>query len=321
MSQSSRGILTIAYGAETYLRMGCALARSVRHYDREVSLAVVTDTPEYFKDVYDYTIPVDLSYGSGVQQKLYLDRYSPFDKTLFVDSDCLFYGAPDPLWTFFAVEAGVGVRSWGPLTHGDECQGVADFDRYLDSFGLEKVHNIKGGFYYFDDSDEGTAVFDTARDIAGRRDEVGLTPFKNAPVADEVIIATALELCGIEPLPAGSAPVNTFLGRTEPIEINVLEGESRFMKNGEFREPTAIHYPIGTQNGYWYLRDLNRLEVEGTVATEWRARARAVWEYARYWGRQKWDNVQSRVQEIGLIGLLPGRVLRRLNIGNMRPIS
>jgi hypothetical protein len=321
MEKPERGILTIAYGAGKYLRMGRALARSIRRYHDQTPLAVVTDAPEYFGDVYDHTIPVDLSYGSGVTQKLYLDQYTPFGETLFVDSDCLFYGAPDPLWAFFAVDEGLGARSWGPLTHGDDCQGVGDFGRYLDYFGLEHIHNIKGGFYYFDDSVGSDEVFETARDILKRREEAGLTPFKNAPVADEVIIATALALHGIEPRPADAAPVNTFLGRTEPIELNVLDGKSRFLKNGTHQEPTAIHYGLGTQNGYQYLRDVNRLELEGAVAGDWRARARAAWEYTRYWGGRKWNNVWDRVEDMGLAGLLPGRVLRRLGIGDMKPLS
>lgn len=194
--------------------MGRALARSIRHHDDDAQLAVVTDAPSYFGEVYDHVVPVDLSLGSGVAQKLHLDRYSPFEETLFIDSDCLLYDSPEALWTFFSIEDGFGVRSWGPLTRGDQCQGVRDFDQYLDFFGLESVPNIKGGFYYFNGSKASTQVFRTARHIYEVREEAGLTPFKNAPVADEVVIATAMRNCGLDPIPLASpddAPVNTFL--------------------------------------------------------------------------------------------------------------
>jgi len=84
--------------------MGRALALSIRHHNKGEQLAVVTDTSEYFDEVYDHVIPVDLSYGTGVTQKLHLDRYTPFEKTLFIDSDCLMYGHCDPLWEFFTVK-------------------------------------------------------------------------------------------------------------------------------------------------------------------------------------------------------------------------
>ena len=322
MAQSERGVLTIAYGASKYLRMARALALSIRHYQTREKLAVVTDTPEYFEGLYDHLIPLELHYGSGVVQKLHLDRYSPFDETLFIDSDCLLYGPTDALWTFFGRDRNFGVRSVEQLTHGDSCQGVRDFDRYLDYFGLERIPNIKGGVYYFDDSKAAAEVFSTAREILGRREAAGLTAFKNAPVADEVVFATAQTLCGTDPIcrEHETTPVNTFLGRTDPVEINVLKGSSTFVKNGILRQPTLIHYPIGTQRGYYYLRDINRLELHDAPAAELRARVWAASEYVRYWGRQKIENTQRRVRKMGPIGLLPGRVLRRLGIGDLKPL-
>lgn len=314
MPQDNKGILTIAYGAEKYLRMGRALALSIRQHGNEEQLAVVTDTPEYFEEVYDHVIPVDLGYGSGVTQKLHLDRYTPFEETLFIDSDCLLYGRPETLWDFFAVDRGIGARSVRPLTHGDTCQGVRDFDRYLDHFDLKSIPNLKGGFYYFDGSGEALEVFETARDIYAIREDVELTSFKNAAVADEVVIGTAMELCGAEPLPIDSAPVNTFIGETEPVDLNVLEGKSRFIKSGLLREPIAIHYGLNTQEGYPYLRDVRRLELKEKVAAEWRARITGRSEVTRRWLERKWQNIERRTETIGSLGILPGRLLRRLDV-------
>ncbi len=314
MSKLSRGVITIAYGAPKYLRMGRALAFSIRRHDKTQPLAVVTDTPGFFADEYDYEIPIDLSYGSGVVQKLHLDKYTPFHETLFVDSDCLLYGPAAPLWQFFGSNSIFGARSLGRLTYGDTEANTKDFDRYLDYFGLDDIPNIKGGFYYFNDSEESTEVFEKARHIFELRDDVGLTPFKNAPVADEVVIGTAMELCGVQALPPCAEPADTFLGPTRPIDIDVLEGKSRFTKSNTPREPTAIHYAQNNQKRYCYLLDVNRLELEGRAVAEWRARARARWEYARYWGGQKWKNVESRIRKKGPIGLLPGRFRRRLGM-------
>ncbi|MCS3940533.1 hypothetical protein GGP84_003185 [Salinibacter ruber] len=297
--------------------MGKALAHSVRHHDEEENLAVVTDRPEELSELYDHVIPVDHSFGDGVAQKLNLDHYTPYEETLFVDSDCLFYGPTGLLWEYFGGDNGFGVRSWGPLSYENECQGVADFDWYLDHYGLDHVHNIKGGFYYFDNSSTAADVFDTARVIYQNRDFVGLTSFKNAPVADEVVIATAMEICNAPPVliqAPDQPPVNTFLGRIEPVDINVLKGESHFIKNGTSVAPTAIHYGIGTQDGYCYLRDVRRLELKGGIAAEWRARATARSEAASRWVKRKWQNIEERTEEVGPLGVLPGRLLRRLQI-------
>jgi len=127
-------------------------------------------------------------------------------------------------------------------------------------------------------------------------------------------MGTALTLCDVEALSYEEAPVNTFLGRIKPVDINVLVGTSRYVKNGTPVEPTAIHYGLGTQDGYCYLRDVRRLEQKGDPLAEGRARLGAAAESAGHWGREKWRNVRNRVQEMGTIGVLPGRVLRRMGL-------
>ena len=328
MESSRRGVLTIAYGAPKYLRMGRALALSIRHHDEGESLAVVTDTPEYFDGVYDHVIPVDTSYGSGVAQKLHSDLYSPFEETLFIDSDCLLYGPTDPLWSLFGEDKSFGIRSLGRYTRGEtHGPNVKNFDQYLDYFGVEGIFNVKGGYYYFDDSEEATEVFESSRDIYEKRDEVGLTAFKNAPVAQETVVGTALVLCGIEPIPhrqntphgVAFFPVDTLLGATKPIEIDVLEGESTYMKEGTVREPASIHYAQNNQAEYCYLKDVNRLELKGAPVGELQARVQAAVEYMGYWGGQKLKNTRSRVREMGPIGFLPGRILKRFGIREGSP--
>jgi hypothetical protein len=191
---------------------------------------------------------------------------------------------------------------------------VRDFDGYLDFFNVESIPNLKGGFYFFDSSDAASEVFETARDIYNIRDDVGLTSFKNAPIADEAVIGTALALCGIEALPLEGAPVNTFLGQTEPVDVNVLQGGSQFIKAGRLREPTSIHFPIGTQDSFCYLRDMNRLELQDSLAAEWRAQLRGRGEAVSRTLRQKWSNVRGRVGEMGILGVLPGRILRQFDL-------
>ena len=307
--------------------MGRALALSIRHHDEEESLAVITDTPEYFEDVYDHVIPIDVSYGRGVAQKLHSDLYSPFEETLFIDSDCLLYGPTDPLWSFFGNGKSFGIRSLGRYVRGEtDGPNVTDFDQYLDYFEIEGVFNVKGGYYYFDNTEEATAVFETSRDIYEKRDEIGLTAFKNSPVAQETVVGTALELCNIEPLPhrrstsheTSFSPADTLLGATEPVDINVLEGKSTYMKEGTVRKPVSIHYAQNNQWEYSYRRDLNRLELKEAPAGEQKAQVRAALEYLRYWWGQKLKNTQGRVREMGPVGLLPGRVLRQLGVEEAR---
>lgn len=79
-------------------------------------------------------------------------------------------------------------------------------------------------------------------------------------------------------------------------------------------EPTAIHYGLGTQDGYCYLRDVHRLERKDKVAREIRARVAGRSEVAHRWVKQKRQNIERRIDKIGMLGVLPGRLLRHLKV-------
>ena len=65
-------------------------------------------------------IPLRHEWGSGLEQKLYLDKYTCFEETLFVDADSIVVKDVEGLWEFFSnVSFGVKVlrrekekRSW-----------------------------------------------------------------------------------------------------------------------------------------------------------------------------------------------------------------
>ena len=94
-----KGILTIAIG-KRYCRMSCNLVRSIWQFNPNKMIAIVTDEPKEFSALKGPItfVPFNSSYGEGVRQKLYLDYYTPFEKTLFIDSDCLIYGSLVSIW-------------------------------------------------------------------------------------------------------------------------------------------------------------------------------------------------------------------------------
>jgi hypothetical protein len=107
-------------------------------------------------------------------------------------------------------------------------------------------------------------VFETAREIYNERSKVGLLSFKNSPVNDELVIAMALEVCGVKTLSfQNGKAMNTIYGQTGNLEnINVLEGQSNYVREGMHTEPIAIHYGVGVQKSFIYLRELYRLELD-----------------------------------------------------------
>jgi hypothetical protein len=125
---TSEGLITIAFDSERYVRMACALSLSYKRYNPSKPIAVVPDEKysKVLEQFFNVVIPRDLAYGRGVVQKLHVDLYSPFEKTLFVDSDCLFYKNPELVWRTYA-HGPFCVRGWRYLTGQSEYEKDAPY--------------------------------------------------------------------------------------------------------------------------------------------------------------------------------------------------
>src|SRR5207344_1742769 len=109
----TRGFLTIAYGHARYLHMVKGMARSMRFHNPSVRLALVTDSDDSeLRALFNDLIPFEPGLGTGVAQKLQVDHYSPYDQTLFIDSDCLAFADPESIWDMYRDAAGFGIKGW-----------------------------------------------------------------------------------------------------------------------------------------------------------------------------------------------------------------
>jgi hypothetical protein len=279
----SAGLITIAYGPQKYMRMAEALALSYRRWNPKLPFCAVTDkaNADQLADYYDVVRIIDPSYGKGVAQKLCVDRYSPFDETLFVDSDCVFYRDPALTWNAYATDDFV-IKGWQYLSRKDHHVNVGDLGLLLEQTGLEKMGSFNSGLFYFRKTERAQRLFDTARRIYERRAELAFKPFKNAPVAHEPVLAIAMELCGIGFSPWDpSTGMETWISMRNMQSVNVLKASSKVTKHGKTVEPALIHYNVDGQISLAYLRDIFRLAYEHEPLGELRARIAAGW--LRFW--------------------------------------
>ena len=82
------GVLTMAFGDERYVRQAENLALSLAHNMPSLPVSVITDRRSV-SELFDYAIRLDSSFGLGTVQKIYLDRYTPYSRTLFIDADSI----------------------------------------------------------------------------------------------------------------------------------------------------------------------------------------------------------------------------------------
>lgn len=248
------GFLTLAFGRPFYREMASALVRSARKRGLTLPFAVVTDSRDKaFLRQFDVVIPYRKELGRGVEQKLHLDAYAPFDRTIFVDADCLFFAPPDALAASFADKPGFAVCGDGYLTRGaGKYYALKDVDAYLDAWGIERFPRFNSGLIAFDRSPRAAAVFAKAREVFAGRGGCGLKEFKGAAVADEPVFAAAIEMAG--------QPVWQDEGKT----LAVMSDDAREL--GEVRA-AVVHFNIFRQDSFVYARERYRLRFgEGCIA-------------------------------------------------------
>ena len=307
----SRGFLTIAYGAANYVRMAKGLARSMRFHNPRVRLAVVTDSDDReLARLFDTLIPFNAQFGSGVSQKLHVDQYTPFNETLFVDSDCLAFADPESLWEMYEGSIGFGVKGWSYLAAGDTHYAVDDVAKSLALCNVARFGAFNSGLFYFDRSEAAQKVFRTARELASRPQELGLKSFKNSPCADEPIFALALEISGIPMLPwdAGRAMCTATADDIQGLErINVFTGQRRLIRYQTPTEPVILHFHFHAQDEFPYFRELARLRLGARWGRGLAPALLAAPAYARARARYLARRVAQRVRARGVLGIVPER--------------
>ena len=224
--------------------MAKRLARTLQLHDPAVQRAVVTDRSDAeLEALYDIVLPMQTSFGGGMAQKLNLDSYAPFHRTLYIDADCFVVRSLDRTWDLFD---GVPFGACGRMRTEGEYFGT-DLREIRERLGITGgVPAFNGGLLYFEDTPSGHAVFRRARDLADRYRELGFADVKGRhwSLSDEPCFGLAMALENLAIVPDGGSTMRTPIGMTGPLSIDVLQGYCTFIKEGEPVAPAVPHFPI-----------------------------------------------------------------------------
>ncbi|HUX90606.1 MAG TPA: hypothetical protein VMV48_07950 [Gallionellaceae bacterium] len=178
----SFGILTLATPNDYLKAIGLALSLKVSNPG--VSLAVACHpvlrpllTP-YFDFVIDERPDI-----RGFAHKVYLDQYTPFDRTLFLDSDVLVFKPVAPFIKEWGDDGIPYVATGRYVTGGSNAFGF-DRDALLQRMGWKRLVCIDGAGHAFFCKPACKAVFDRAREITANYKEIA----GNAQYADEDVM-------------------------------------------------------------------------------------------------------------------------------------
>jgi|TARA_B110000908_G_C10249487_1_gene450970 hypothetical protein len=257
---STRGFMTIAFGKERYIDMALSLGRSLKLNSPNIKRAVVTDSKSVaLKKIYDFIIPLNHDYGKNVEQKLHIDKYSPFEETLFIDSDCLVFRDLEFAFDLFkgSKAIAIGTEFFFP---NDTCV-FADIKEVTQNLGIIKIPRFNGGVYYISKSSIQQNILIKARSFISNYKTVGFYSFRNQGPADELLIGASIELLGHGNISDNGLLMRTPIGIVGDLVVDAFKGYSKFNKSGHNVEPAIIHFAGNLVNLPEYKREIRKLDI------------------------------------------------------------
>ncbi|MCD7803000.1 MAG: hypothetical protein LUH09_08925 [Clostridiales bacterium] len=189
----TRGFVTIATGDEQYYKLARNLLHSYQNQVRpeeQVPFAILcdrdcADTKE-FDDVVIMENP-----NRSYMDKLMLYKYSPYDETIFIDADSLFFRDPQGLWEDFGDQDDVSCYGVAlPLDSQKAWFSYEGCGQYQDQ--IQYLIDLHGGAYYFRRTERTKQIFELAISLASEYHQYGFRNFDHP--ADEPVMAMAMAI-------------------------------------------------------------------------------------------------------------------------------
>lgn len=174
------GILTLATPNDYLKAIGLALSLKVSNPGVPLAVACHPRLKHLLAPHFDFVVD-ELPDVRGFAHKVYLDYYTPFDRTLFLDSDILVF---KPVAPFIQMWGDVPYVATGIYVKGGTSQFGFDRDALLQRMGWERLVCIDGAGHAFFCKPACQAVFDRAREITANYKEIA----GGAKYADEDVL-------------------------------------------------------------------------------------------------------------------------------------
>jgi hypothetical protein len=257
-----QGYITCAYGKPTYLEQGVNLACSIKRLDKKRYVALLTDhkmqlaaTAYRSKGIFDEVYVLEDVRLRGMMCKVACVEVTPFETTLFMDSDCLLVRDPDFLWE--------------KMTSQDFCiQGevqsepsTAELCFWFDRFNITYLPVFNGGCFCW--NRKGADVISRAGEILRNSRENRIPRGVGGCDDDQPAIGIAMAERGIKPLP-NSLNLHFSTYGSVNLQLDLEKNYCGFLKGTYWAEPCVLHY--NSLAGVEMYRSKSRKVLEREVA-------------------------------------------------------
>jgi hypothetical protein len=238
------GILTLATRADYHQAIGLALSARVSNPGVPLAVACSPDVEPLLRPYFDQVVLEDPTV-QGFEHKLNLDRYSPFDKTFFFDSDVLLFR---PLREVLKQWAGKSYAACGDYISATASTTATyrfspfglDNAKVLKIIKQDQLVHIDGAGHAYFEKPACQDVFDLARSIAANyRHYAG-----EIRLADEDVMNITMTLLGLTPMAHFGFWSIYASVKKGTLKMNAASGKCSMMwaDTGEVCHPYMMHF-------------------------------------------------------------------------------
>ena len=270
-NRQTRGFVTIATGAEHYYKLAYNPLNSYRRNGGgALPFAIIAEEENEYTKVFDKVVLMPEPTHSYMD-KLRLFECLPYEETIFIDADCLVYGAIDEWWKNF--ENGPDFSCFGYAY--DDLTTDKGWFRW-DGMGefKEQIHfvpSFSGGIYYVRKTPTAQKVFELAKFAAEHYEDYPFVIF-NGP-ADEPVLAFGMAVCYCRPVAVSE--VGIYVKRRD-LPMDILEPSASWTYGGRTFPVKLVHWGnFGTMKAQYHL-EVERLDrdLAGKTTSLFRAKFR-----------------------------------------------
>ena len=235
-----QGYLTMATGDRIYLELAVNLALSLKLNDPTRPVCIVTDPEmeiaEVYKPFFDYIVRLAPKSGfHGCLNKLRVNEVSPFEETMFIDSDCILVKPDmDRHWEKHQCQ---GFNIAGSKENSGNWYNFSIAEAII-QLQIPYMVELNSGVFYFRKGAESDRFFLTALAMVNKHKEILGTFHRNKlQLADEPFIGAALGKLMINPISyepsEGSIMITTVRSSNEVFDP--IKHVSQIVKHSNYR--------------------------------------------------------------------------------------
>lgn len=238
------GYIFIATRRDRYVKQAISAAKSIRFFDKTRPIHIATDIPISTEDARKFDSVIEIERRlNGTENHLYLNELSRFDRTLYVDSDCL---ASNPRLLTIWEE----IRKYNIAFPGEKVLGGKwriNISEARKRFNIDYIVRCNGGVFGFDKSKKSQEFFRCAQRMFEKKvPEVRVKHGSGGGYANEPIWGTslAINLLPIFPMEHALAVSTRKLDKWEITNVPSI----RLSKYGKDFDPIFSHF-LGLGDG------------------------------------------------------------------------